>query len=155
MMLFSSLVLVSGVIMQGKQLMSVVEKGLVVSGNIFGEDNLMVKGVIKGSIFLKDGSLSIEESGYVEGEILADTVVIAGEILGNITALTSLHLMATSKIFGNIQSAKIAMAEGAFFSGEMEIREPEPVELDSQDFKTLSEEEYEKLRRWRIRNNIE
>lgn len=135
--------------------MSVVEEGLVVSGNIFGEDNLTVKGVIKGSIFLKDGSLHIEESGYVEGEILADNVMIAGEILGNVTAITSLHLMATSKIFGNIQSAKIAMAEGAFLSGEMEIREPEPVESDIQDFKSLSEEDYEKLRRWRIRNKIE
>jgi len=135
--------------------MSVIDEGLVVSGDIFGEDNLTVKGVVKGSIFLKDGSVSIEESGYVEGEILANTVTISGEISGKVTAITSLHLMSTSKISGNIQSTKIVMAEGAFLSGTMDIREPEPVESEIQDFQTLSEEDYEKLRRWRIRNNIE
>jgi len=135
--------------------MSIVEEGLIVSGNVLGEDNLTVKGVVKGTIFLKEGSLSIEESGYVEGEILADTVKVAGKILGNVIAITSLRLLATSKICGNIQAAKIAMEEGAFLSGEMEIREPEPVEADIQSFKSLSEEDYEKLRRWRIRNNVE
>ena len=135
--------------------MSVIDEGLVVSGDIFGEDNLTVKGVVKGSIFLKDGDVNIEESGYVEGEILANTVTISGEISGNVTAITRLQVMSTSKIFGNIQSAKIAMAEGAFLSGKMDIREPEPVESEIQDFQTLSEEDYEKLRRWRIRNNIE
>jgi cytoskeletal protein CcmA (bactofilin family) len=135
--------------------MSIIDEGLVVSGDIFGEDNLTVKGVVKGSIFLKDGNVSIEESGYVEGEILANNVTISGEISGNVTAITRLQVMSTSKIFGNIQSAKIAMAEGAFLSGKMDIREPEPVESEIQDFQTLSEEDYEKLRRWRIRNNIE
>ncbi len=135
--------------------MSIVEEGLIVSGNVLGEDNLTVKGVVKGTIFLKEGSLSIEESGYVEGEILANTVKVAGKILGNVIAITSLRLLATSKICGNIQAATLAMEEGAFLSGEMEIREPEPVEADIQSFKSLSEEDYEKLRRWRIRNNVE
>ncbi len=135
--------------------MSFVDQGLAVTGDIFGEDSLTVKGIVKGSIFLQNASLTIEQSGYVEGEILANNIVIAGEILGNITAITSLQLTSTSKILGNIQTAKIAMEEGAFFSGELEIREPEPFELDIQDFKALSEEEYEKLRRWRVRNNID
>jgi len=135
--------------------MSVVDQGLVVSGDIFGEDSLTVKGVVKGSIFLRNGILNIEQSGYIEGDILANEIVIAGEIFGNIKAITSLYLTPTSKILGNIQSAKIAIAEGAFFSGELEIREPEPFELDIQDFKTLSEEDYEELRRWRVRNKIE
>jgi cytoskeletal protein CcmA (bactofilin family) len=135
--------------------MSVVDQGLIVRGDIFGEDSLTVKGVVKGSIFLQDGDLHIEQSGYVEGEVLAKTVVIAGEILGNIRAINSLHVMSTSKISGDIQAAKIAMADGAFFAGNLEIREPEPFELDIQDFKALSEEEYENLRRWRVRNNID
>jgi cytoskeletal protein CcmA (bactofilin family) len=135
--------------------MSIVDQGLVITGDLFGEDHLTIKGVVKGSIFLPKGDLQIEQSGYIEGEVLANNVMIAGEILGNITALTSLHVTSTSKIVGKIQTSKIAMADGAFFSGTLEIREPEPYELDIQDFKALSEEDYEKLRRWRVRNRIE
>lgn len=135
--------------------MSIVDQGLVVTGDIFGEDSLTIKGVVKGSIYLQKGEVNIEQSGYVEGEILAEKIVIAGEILGHITALSSLHLMSTSKVLGSIKATKIAMADGAFFSGGLEIREPEPVELDIQDFKALSEDDYEKLRKWRVRNKIE
>ena len=134
--------------------MSVVDQGLVVTGDLFGEDHLTIKGVVKGSIFLQKGDLQIEQSGYVEGEVLANNVMIAGEILGNITALAGLHLTSTSKIIGNIQTSKIAMADGAFFSGSLEIREPEPYESDIQDFNALSEKDYQKLRRWRVRNHI-
>jgi cytoskeletal protein CcmA (bactofilin family) len=135
--------------------MSIVDQGLIVRGDISGEDDLTVKGVIKGTIVLQKGHLNIDQSGYVEGEILADKVVVAGEILGNIIAINSLYLLSTSKVLGNLQAGKFAMADGASFSGKLEVREPEPVELGIQDFETLSEKDYEKLRRWRLRNKVE
>ena len=135
--------------------MSTIDEGVVVTGDIFGDTDLTIKGVVKGSIFLQKGSLTVDQSGYMEGEVLADRIVLAGELVGNVTAITSLHLMSTTKMVGNIQTTKIAMADGAFFSGNLEVREPEPVELGIQDFKAMTEEDYEKLRRWRVRNKIE
>lgn len=135
--------------------MSVVEQGLVISGDIFGEDSLTVKGVVKGSIFLPKGGVQITQSGYVEGEILANQVIITGELLGNLTALTSSELTSTAKVVGNICTAKITMADGAVLFGHLDIREPEPYEAEIQDFSALSEEDYEKLRLWRVRNHVE
>lgn len=135
--------------------MSVIEEGLVVSGDIFGEDQLTVKGVVKGAIFLQKSDVHIAASGYVEGEIVANHITVAGEIRGNLTALAGLQLTATAKVVGNIRTAKIALADGAFFSGRLETGEPGPYELDIQDFTALSEEDYAKLRRWRVRNHLE
>ncbi len=135
--------------------MSVVEHGIVVSGDIFGEVDLRVKGVVKGSIFLQNANIYIDETGYIEGEIRADKILVAGEILGNITAETSLQLAPTAKVRGNIRTSKLSMSEEAFFSGRLMIQEPEPVELEIQDFKALTETDYDELRRWRMRNNIE
>jgi cytoskeletal protein CcmA (bactofilin family) len=134
--------------------MSVIEQGLVVVGDIVGEDHVTVRGVVKGSIFLQKGAVHVEQTGHVEGEILAENVMVDGEIIGNITALSSLRVAQSSRIHGNLRGAKIAIEEGASFSGAMDIREPEPVELNIQDFKALSEEDYEKLRRWRVRNHL-
>ena len=135
--------------------MSVIEEGLVVTGDIFGEDSLTIKGTVKGTVVLQKGDIYIEKTGFVEGGIFAENIVVNGELHGNLTALISLHITASSRIFGNLKAAKIAIDDGAIFSGGMEIHEPEPFEVNLQDFKSLSEEEYEALRRWRIRNQIE
>ncbi len=135
--------------------MSVIEHGVVVSGDIFGEVNLIIKGAVTGSIFLQNADLRIEETGYVEGEIRAEKIIISGEVVGNVTAESLLQLTPTAKIRGNIVTAKLSMAEQAIFSGGLTIQEPEPVELEIRDFKSLSEDDYAKLRRWRMRYNIE
>ena len=135
--------------------MSIVEHGLVVTGDIFGETDLTIKGVVKGSVYLQNANLSIEQSGYVEGEVRADKIIIAGEVVGDVTAETLLQLTSTAKMQGNIRTAKLAMAEQAIFSGGLVIQEPDPVELGIRDFKSLTEDDYSKLRRWRVRNNIE
>lgn len=135
--------------------MSVIDQGLVITGDVFGEDNVSVKGTVKGTIVLQKGDVHIEQIGFVEGGVFAENVVVQGEIHGNVTALTSLRVTATAKVYGNMKAAKIAIDDGAIFSGGIEIREPEPFEVNIQDFKTLSEEEYEELRRWRLRNHLE
>lgn len=135
--------------------MSVIDQGLVVTGDLFGEDTVTVKGTVKGTIVLQKGDIHIEQTGRVEGGLFAENVVVHGEVQGNVTALHTLRTTASSKIFGNMKGAKIAIDDGTRFSGGIEIREPEAFEMDIQDFKALSEEEYEELRRWRIRNNIE
>lgn len=135
--------------------MSIVEHGLVVAGDIFGETDLTIKGVVKGSVYLQNANLSIEQSGYVEGEVRADKIIISGEVMGDVTAETLLQLTATAKVKGNLRTSKLSMAEQSFFSGGLVIQEPDPVELGIQDFKALTEDDYAKLRRWRMRNNIE
>ncbi len=82
-------------------------------------------------------------------------ILIAGEVMGDVTAETLLQLAATAKVKGNLRTAKLAMAEQSLFSGGLVIQEPDPVELGIQDFKALTEDDYAKLRRWRMRNNIE
>jgi cytoskeletal protein CcmA (bactofilin family) len=135
--------------------MSTIDPGLSITGDIVGEDELIVKGTVKGSIFLNKGTLHVEQTGYIEGEIFAENIRFAGEILGNITALMSLHVTNTASILGNLQAAKIAIDDGARFSGGMEIRDLAPCEEEIQDFKPLSEEDYDQLRRWRMRKHIE
>ncbi len=135
--------------------MSVVEQGLIITGDIFGEVDLTVKGVVKGSIFLQNSHLHIDRNGYVEGEVRADKIMISGEFKGNVTAETALQIAPGAKIHGNIRTAKLSMAENAHFSGGLTIQEPEPVEVEIRDYKALTEEDYDNLRRWRMRNNLE
>lgn len=135
--------------------MSIVEQGLIIAGDIFGDVDLTIKGVVKGSIFLQNSHLHIDQGGYVEGEIRADKVIISGELKGDVTAETALQVAPSAKINGNIRTAKLSMAENAHFSGGLTIQEPEPVELEIRDYKALTEEDYDNLRRWRMRNNVE
>ena len=135
--------------------MSVVDHGLVIAGDIFGEVDLTIKGVVKGSIFLQNANVTIDQTGFVEGEVRAEKVIVSGEVVGDATAEVLLQLMPTAKIRGNLRTAKLAMADQAMFSGGLMIQEPDPVELEIRDFKQLNEEDYAKLHRWRMTKKIE
>lgn len=135
--------------------MSSIDQGLVVIGDIFGEDNLVIKGIVKGSVFLQNKNLQIDATGHVEGEVRAEKIVVAGDVLGDITAEAFLQLMSTAKVTGDIRTAKLGMEDGSSFTGGLSIQEPESVELEVRDYKQLSEEDYEKLRKWRMRNHVE
>jgi len=134
--------------------MSVIDEGLVINGDIYGDEDLSVKGKIKGTIFLKNGSVNIEESGMVEGEILAVYVNVMGKFEGKAIALEKLKLASTAYVEGEIQGAIVEIAEGAFFRGTLNIKSLDPVEMDVKNFKSLTEDDYEKLRQWRLRNKV-
>ncbi len=134
--------------------MSVIDQGLVINGDIYGDEDLRVKGYIKGTIFLKNGGIYIEESGKVEGDILAVHIYIMGHFQGKAIALEKLKLSSTARVEGELQGALVEIEEGAFFKGQLNIKQIDPVEAEIKDFKSLSEEDYEKLRQWRVRNKI-
>jgi cytoskeletal protein CcmA (bactofilin family) len=134
--------------------MSVIDQGLVINGDIYGDQDLSVKGQIKGTIFLKSGSVNIDESGVVEGEILAVYITIMGKFNGKAIALEKLKLSTTAKVEGEIQGANVEIEEGAFFRGNLQVKPLDPVEMDVKNFKSLSEDDYEKLRQWRLRNKV-
>ena len=61
----------------------------------------------------------VNKSGRIDGMIKAMGAIVEGEINGNIELEKQLELRSSGRITGDIISAKIAMAEGCFYEGEM------------------------------------
>jgi cytoskeletal protein CcmA (bactofilin family) len=93
---------------------SVIGKDIAVEGNVSGEGELQVDGVLRGDV--RVGRLSIGETGRIEGTVTAELVEVRGRINGSITA-RQIRLFATAQVDGDITHEQLAMETGASFQG--------------------------------------
>jgi len=67
--------------------------------------------------------VAIGETGNVSATIEADTVVVAGEVNGNITARRKVTLERTGRVNGDLCTPGIVIQEGAKLEGRITIGE--------------------------------
>ena len=93
---------------------SVIADDVTIEGNVTGDGELHLDGVIRGDVRVR--SLSIGETGQVEGAVQAEALEARGRIVGQVTAKL-VRLYATAHIDGDITHEQLMMEAGAFFQG--------------------------------------
>lgn len=87
-----------------------------IEGSIISQGSLRVDGILKGDVSIK-GNLIIGDKGSLEGGVTANNVVVAGQIIGNVTALEKIEINKTGKVVGDIFSKFVVIEEGSEFTG--------------------------------------
>jgi excisionase family DNA binding protein len=82
--------------------------------------NLRINGRFEGVLNTK-GSLMIGEKAIVKADITGESIIVAGNVTGNITALKSLKIIAPAQVSGDIKSPSLSIAEGATFNGRSDM----------------------------------
>jgi len=85
-----------------------------------GQESIRIDGTFKGEIDL-DGSLVLGDTGNIYGDVIANYFLVAGEVDGNITCSTQLHIAATAKVIGDIQTPSLVMDEGCQVFGRCNV----------------------------------
>ena len=93
--------------------------GVGVEGVIEVEGELVISGLVRGRIAAL--KLVIAPGGYVEGDIVAREVVIAGRLNGRVFAPT-VSIEATAEVEGRIFHTNISVERGARVNGRMPWR---------------------------------
>jgi cytoskeletal protein CcmA (bactofilin family) len=89
-------------------------------GELYGEEDLEFQGQIEGSIE-HTRSLSIGKEGGVTGNIKAKFVIVEGRVDGDIHATESVSIRQSAKVKGNIFAPRVGIADGANFSGSIDM----------------------------------
>jgi cytoskeletal protein CcmA (bactofilin family) len=89
-------------------------------GELYGEEDLEFQGQLEGSIE-HTRSLSIGKEGGVTGNIRAKFVIVEGRVDGDIFASESVSIRASAKVKGNIFAPRVGIADGANFSGSIDM----------------------------------
>jgi len=96
---------------------TVIGKGVYLEAvRLTGQESIRISGVFKGSIDV-DGSLVLDDTGSITGDVSAKYFLVAGEVNGNIKCSTQLHFASTAKVTGDIQTSSLIMDEGSHVSG--------------------------------------
>lgn len=104
-----------------------IGKSVVVRGELSGSEDLYVDGSVEGSISLRGQSLTIGPNGQVRANLEARNVIVHGKVDGNITASDRVDLRKSASLTGDISTARVAIEDGAYFKGTIDIQKAEPV----------------------------
>jgi len=99
---------------------SVLGPSLRFKGDLVADEDLVVQGQIEGSI-LHTRSLTIGAQGRMQGDIKARRITVEGTVDGDLYALDSVVLRAGAIFRGNVFANKVSVAEGAKFSGRIDM----------------------------------
>lgn len=100
-----------------------IESGLTIEGSVRGDGELVVAGRLRGALTLQ-GTLVVEEGGSVEAEVEANTVVVSGLLSGSVLAHESLRIESGGCVDARVRAARLAVADGAIFRGELQAQPP-------------------------------
>ena len=100
---------------------SVLGSTLRFRGELSAQEDLIVQGSVEGSI-THTQNLTIGTDGSMKGDIRARVIVIDGKVEGDLYATESVSIRATAKVKGNVFAPRVAITEGAFFQGQVEMQ---------------------------------
>jgi len=99
-----------------------IGKSVVIKGELNGSEDLTIEGHVEGTIQLKDNVLTIGPNGKIKAQVFAKSVVILGEVTGNVTASEKVDLRDNGSVDGDIAAPRVAIAEGAHFRGSIDMQ---------------------------------
>ena len=91
---------------------------LTLTGNLYAQQDFVVRGTITGDIDLPDHTLTITAEGRVTGRVFARAVTIDGTFDGSITATTRVQVFAGARIRGEITTPRLFVEDGALLQGK-------------------------------------
>jgi cytoskeletal protein CcmA (bactofilin family) len=99
---------------------SLLASGLTIEGKIEGSGHVRIAGRFKGDVHVQ-GDLTIEAGAKVTGAVRAVTVIIGGELDGNIEGATRVELLATGVLNGDLKAGSLTVAAGSRMRGQVEF----------------------------------
>jgi len=99
-----------------------IGKSVIIKGELSGSEDLYVDGVVEGTIELHGNNLVIGPNGQVRANVNSKGVVVQGKLEGNIRASERAELRKSAVAVGDILTQRIAIEEGAYFKGKVDIQ---------------------------------
>lgn len=92
-----------------------IPRQATIEGYVDFDGNIVVEGTINGDVRCK--TLLVKERGLVDGTVVAERVVVLGDVSGSIYA-NDLELRTACSVAGDIFHQKLVLEDGCFFEGK-------------------------------------
>jgi len=102
---------------------TVIGPGVQIDGDLKSPSNVVIHGSLEGD-FDVAGTLVVGESAQVIGDVTAREVIVRGAVEGRIVAGERIELGPSGRVQGDLQAKAVAIAEGAYLQGKVEMSAP-------------------------------
>ena len=101
---------------------TIIGESILISGSLNGDEDLTVRGRVEGTLTLTK-TLVVEPTGIVKAEVQVKNCVIAGVVVGNVTATESVEITKEGRMVGDIGAPRVIIVDGASFRGRIDMGE--------------------------------
>jgi cytoskeletal protein CcmA (bactofilin family) len=102
----------------GGNLSAFIDQGSEFEGKLSFKDTVRIDGCFRGEI-ASQNTLVVGETGEIMATVRSCSVIVSGNVTGNIFATERLVLHKTARVEGDIEAASVAIEEGAVLNGKL------------------------------------
>jgi len=99
---------------------SIIAADITITGKIDGAGHVRIAGRFEGDVHIQ-GDLTIDAGAKLTGGVRASSVVIGGEIEGNIESAANVEILATGILNGDLKAGTLSVASGSRMRGKVEF----------------------------------
>jgi cytoskeletal protein CcmA (bactofilin family) len=93
---------------------------VVIKGNITAHEDLVISGKVEGSVAVDGHAVIVRAGADVVADIHANSIIVAGQVLGALKADASIELQSSAEVEGELVAPVLKVHEGAVFNGKAE-----------------------------------
>ncbi len=97
---------------------TIIGSGTKIVGRIETKSSCRIDGIVEGAIDSQH-DISIAENAQIKGNVSAKNIIVAGEIIGDVSAIELVEIKKSGKVAGNISGTKLIVDEGASYKGKV------------------------------------
>ena len=112
--------------------------GVSVVGTIAFKDTIRLDGRVKGKIISDSGTVIIGEKAVLHADIVADVVIIMGEVNGTVDARERVEAYPPGSVSGDIKAPVIAVEPGVVFDGNVTMKKRTTVSKTSPEVRKIA-----------------
>jgi cytoskeletal protein CcmA (bactofilin family) len=94
-------------------------------GTYRSENSIRVRGTAQGEIECAK-AVFIDENARVSAKVTAASITVAGEVNGELICSGRVEIRPSGRVTGTINAGTLVMQEGAFFDGNLRMKQPTP-----------------------------
>lgn len=106
---------------EGQPARTILGPSVTLRGDLAADEDLTIEGKFDGTLHLPAHCLTVGPQGQVKADVQTSRAVVQGTVTGNITASERIEIRKTGKVMGDLVAPGIAIEDGAYFKGSIEI----------------------------------
>ena len=103
---------------------TIIGKGICIRGEVSGDEDLFLDGVLEGNISVANMRLTVGANGVLHADIVAGDLVVFGRVEGSVKASGRAELKHSAVFIGDISAGRLSIEDNATLQGFVDLNEP-------------------------------
>ncbi len=104
-----------------QQVKAHIGESVVIVGDISGKEDIIIDGNIEGVINFREHDIVVGANGQIKSNMTAKSIVIAGDVKGELHASEQVTIKNSGKMLGDIHAPRVSLNDGCQFKGAVDM----------------------------------